>query len=49
MKNNRRKVLKSLAALPFLGSMWRVQGSALPESLTSIETFGATVTRDYFK
>ena len=49
MKNNRRKVLKSLAALPFLGSMWRVQGSALPESLTSIETLGATVTRDYFK
>ena len=49
MKNNRRKVLKSLAALPFLGSMWRVQGSAIPESLTSIETLGATVTRDYFK
>ena len=49
MKNNRRKVLKSLAALPFLGSMWRVQGSALPGSLTSIETLGATVTRDYFK
>ncbi len=49
MKNNRRKVLKSLAALQFLGSMWRVQGSALPESLTSIETLGATVTRDYFK
>ncbi|MDA0608303.1 MAG: aminotransferase class V-fold PLP-dependent enzyme [Bacteroidetes bacterium] len=49
MKNNRRKVLKSLVALPFLGSMWRVQGSALPESLTSIETLGATVTRDYFK
>ena len=49
MKNNRRKALKSLAALPFLGSMWRVQGSALPESLTSIETLGATVTRDYFK
>lgn len=49
MKNNRRKVLKSLAALPFLGSIWRVQGSSLPESLTSIETLGATVTRDYFK
>lgn len=49
MKNNRRKVLKSLAVLPFLGSMWRVQGSTLPESLTSIETLGATVTRDYFK
>ena len=49
MKNNRRKVLKSLAALPFLGSMWRVKGSAIPESLTSIETLGATVTRDYFK
>ena len=49
MKNNRRKVLKSLAALPFLGSMWRVQGSALPEYLTQIETLGATVTRDYFK